>query len=95
MTGSDAIPALAPGVRFRRLDDSRGVLLIPEGVVNLNPTASAVVELLDGVRTTADIALALVRAYAAPASAIATDVAELLERLSAAGWVFFSSPNHP
>jgi pyrroloquinoline quinone biosynthesis protein D len=91
MPGGDVVPALAAGVRFRRLGDGRGVLLIPEGVVNLNPTAAAVVELLDGVRTTTDVCLTLGREYTAPPRTIAADVAELLERLRAAGWVFFSS----
>jgi pyrroloquinoline quinone biosynthesis protein D len=91
MPADDAVHALARGVRFRRLDDGRPVLLIPEGVVNLNPTAAAVVELLDGERTTADICSTLARAYAAPPVAIAADAAELLERLHEAGLVFFSS----
>jgi pyrroloquinoline quinone biosynthesis protein D len=95
MLEGDAVPALARGVRLRRLDDGRAVLLIPEGVVNLNPTAAAVVELLDGERTNADICATLGRAYAAPPAAIAADVGELLERLRAAGWVFFSSPGRP
>jgi pyrroloquinoline quinone biosynthesis protein D len=91
MPAADAIPSLAPGVRFRRLKDGRGVLLIPEGVVNLNSTASAVVELVDGRRTSADICAALSHEYAAAAPTIAADVSELLERLRMAGWVFFSS----
>lgn len=95
MPDDDTVPRLARGVRFRRLDDGRGVLLIPEGVVNLNPTAAAVVELVDGRRTGRDISVDLGRAYAAAVSTIAADVADLLERLRAAGWVFFSSRGQP
>ena len=95
MPAGDATPSLASGVRFRRLDDGRGVLLIPEGVVRLNSTASAVAELVDGRRSCADICATLVRTYAAPAPAIAADVNELLERLRMAGWVFFSSGKRP
>ena len=95
MPAADAVPSLAPGVRFRRLNDGRGVLLIPEGVVNLNSTASVVVELVDGRRSSADICAALGHAYAAAAPAISADVSELLERLHGAGWVFFSSPQLP
>jgi len=90
MPAADVVPAFASGVRFRRLDDARGVLLIPEGVVNLNPTASAVVELVDGRRTSTEICALLLRTYAAPATTLAADVGELLERLREAGWVFFS-----
>jgi pyrroloquinoline quinone biosynthesis protein D len=95
MPAGDAVPALARGVRFRRLDDGRGVLLIPEGVVNLNSSASAVVELVNGRRSSTDICATLGRAYAAAPRAIAADVSELLERLRAAGWVFFSSTERP
>jgi pyrroloquinoline quinone biosynthesis protein D len=91
MPAAEAFPFLAPGVRFRRLEDGRGVLLIPEGVVNLNSSASAVVELVDGRRTSADICASLSPAYAAAPHAISADVSELLERLRIAGWVFFSS----
>jgi len=85
----DDLPALARGVRFRRLDPKRAVLLIPEGVVNLNPSAAAVVELVDGKRSVAEISTELGRAFAAPRNAIEADVGELLDRLRAAGWVFF------
>ena len=88
---ADDVPALARGVRFRRLDTEHAVLLIPEGVVNLNPTAAAVVELLDGKRSAADISAELGGAFAGPVSTIAADVTELLDRLCAAGWVFFFS----
>ena len=87
---ADDVPALSRGVRFRRLDSNRAVLLIPEGVVNLNPTAAAVLELLDGKRSAAEISAELGRAFAAPENTIAPDVGELLDRLCAAGWVFFS-----
>jgi pyrroloquinoline quinone biosynthesis protein D len=95
MAAADGIPSLSAGVRFRRLDDGRGVLLIPEGVVNLNSTASAVVELVDGRRSSADICATLARTYAGSTPAIAADVSELLNRLRVAGWVFFSSTGRP
>lgn len=84
-------PSFARGVRFRRLDDGRGVLLIPEGVVNLNATAAAVAELLDGTRSTSGIAAELCVRFGAPSESIAADVEELLSGLAQRGWVFFSS----
>lgn len=87
-----AIPTLARGVRFRRLADGQGVLLIPEGAVKLNPTAAAAVELLDGARSSADIAKELTQRFAGQEGSIAADVEALLRRLARRGWVFFSSP---
>ena len=39
-------PALAKGVRFRRIADGRGIILIPEGMVDLSPSAAAIIELV-------------------------------------------------
>jgi pyrroloquinoline quinone biosynthesis protein D len=85
------VPGLALGVRTRRLDDGKVVLLVPEGVVNLNPSAAATVELFDGVRSCAQIATELAERFDAPRGSIVSDVAELVDRLAARGWVFFSS----
>jgi len=87
----ERVPGFAHGVRARRLDDGTVVLLVPEGIVNLNPTAAATVELFDGTRSCAAIAAELAARFAAPRESIAADVAGLADRLAARGWVFFSS----
>jgi pyrroloquinoline quinone biosynthesis protein D len=91
VNADERVPAFARGVRPRRLDDGKVVLLVPEGIVNLNPTAAATVELFDGTRSCAAIADELAGRFAAPRESIAADVGELAERLAARGWVFFSS----
>lgn len=80
---------LARGVRLRRLDEGRSVLLVPEGVVNLNAPAAATVELLDGVRSCDDIAMELKTRFRDPATSIESDVAELVDRLAGRGWICF------
>jgi pyrroloquinoline quinone biosynthesis protein D len=78
---------LARGVRFRRLPDGAGVLLVPEGVVNLTETAAAIAELIDGERSSSDIAAALTQAFDAPRATIEADVDELLARFAGNTWL--------
>jgi pyrroloquinoline quinone biosynthesis protein D len=76
-------PSFAKGVRFRRLPDGQGTLLIPEGVVNLNASAAAIVELINGERSPAAIAHALSERYGANEADITRDVEKLLKDLAA------------
>jgi pyrroloquinoline quinone biosynthesis protein D len=75
-------PRLAPGVR-RQTDrvSGRPTLLYPEGVLLLNPTGAAVVELCDGRRTLEDIIAILAARFAAPPERVGPDVTEYLLRL--------------
>ncbi len=80
-------PVLAQGVRFRRSADGQGLLLIPEGVVNLNDSAAAIIELVDGQRTVAEIAALLATRYGMDVAAIASDIEDLLQRLAIKTWL--------
>jgi coenzyme PQQ biosynthesis protein PqqD len=77
----DSIPRLW---RLARLDHDpvrgRPVLLYPEGAVLLNDTGKAILELVDGRRTVAEIAAVLGERYNADVSA---DVSEYLSALEA------------
>jgi pyrroloquinoline quinone biosynthesis protein D len=79
-------PRLVTGARLH-YDDVRSehVLLIPEGVVRLNPTAAEVLELCDGRRSLDDIAGALSERYAG--ADVRNDVRELLDALAQRGLV--------
>jgi len=85
-------PKYARGVRFRRLADGSGVLLVPEGVVKLSETAASIAELVDGARTPAEIATALAVQFDARPDAIATDVAGLLRDFARKTWLESETP---
>ena len=76
----DSVPHLW---RLARLDydpaRQRPVLLYPEGAVLLNDTGRAILELVDGTRTVAEIAAMLGERYQADVSA---DVTEYLSHLA-------------
>jgi coenzyme PQQ biosynthesis protein PqqD len=65
----------------------QGKLLIPEGVVELNAPAAAIVELINGKRTPADIAQELAEHFGASAANIVGDVESLLNDLAARQWI--------
>jgi pyrroloquinoline quinone biosynthesis protein D len=69
--------------RLARLDydpaRQRPVLLYPEGAVLLNETGRAILELVDGRRTVAEIAAALSARYQTD---VTTDVTEYLSHLA-------------
>jgi pyrroloquinoline quinone biosynthesis protein D len=79
-------PRLVTGARLR-YDEVREehLLLIPEGVVRLNPTAAAVLELCDGERSLDDIAGALSARYAG--ADVGDDVRELIDAMVQRGLV--------
>lgn len=87
MTAGTGAVRLARGVRFRHLPDGAGVLLVPEGVVNLSETAAAVAALIDGERSAGDIAAALAQTFDAPRERIEADVEELLARFAGKTWL--------
>jgi pyrroloquinoline quinone biosynthesis protein D len=79
-------PRLVTGARLG-YDDVREehVLLIPEGVVRLNPTAAEVLELCDGERSLDDIVGALSARYAG--ADVHDDVVELVDAMAQRGLV--------
>jgi pyrroloquinoline quinone biosynthesis protein D len=79
-------PRLVTGARLR-YDDVREehVLLIPEGVVRLNPSAAEVLELCDGERSLDDIVGALSARY--EGADVRDDVRELVDAMAQRGLV--------
>ena len=79
-------PRLATGARLR-YDEVREehMLLIPEGVVRLNPTAAEVLELCDGRRSLEDIAGVLSARY--DGADVHDDVRQLVDALAERGLV--------
>ena len=79
-------PRLVTGARLR-YDEVREehLLLIPEGVVRLNPTAAEVLELCDGERSLDDIVGALSARYGG--ADLGADVHELVGAMAQRGLV--------
>jgi pyrroloquinoline quinone biosynthesis protein D len=79
-------PRLVTGARLR-YDDVREehVLLIPEGVVRLNPSAAEVLELCDGERSLEDIVGALSARY--EGADLRDDVMDLVDAMAQKGLV--------
>jgi pyrroloquinoline quinone biosynthesis protein D len=79
-------PRLVTGARLR-YDEVRQehVLLIPEGVVRLNPSAAEVLELCDGERLLDDIVGALSARY--DGADLRDDVLELVDAMAQRGLV--------
>jgi pyrroloquinoline quinone biosynthesis protein D len=77
-------PRLVTGARLR-YDEVREehVLLIPEGVVRLNPTAAEVLGLCDGERSLDDIVGALSERY--DGADLGDDVQELIQAMAQRG----------
>jgi coenzyme PQQ biosynthesis protein PqqD len=76
-----ARPKLTKGVRLQ-IDSTRGktVLLYPEGIVELNETAHAILSRCDG-RTLGEIVRELAEEYEANCNALAGDVRDTLADL--------------
>ena len=68
---------------------NRHILLYPEGLVALNPTAAEILGLCDGRRTMEEIVSLLSSKYESPD--ITTDVQELLAGLAAKGLVTYDT----
>jgi pyrroloquinoline quinone biosynthesis protein D len=79
-------PRLVTGARLLR-DDVREehVLLVPEGVVRLNPTAAEVLELCDGERSLDEIVADLSARY--DGFDLCDDVRELVDAMTQRGLV--------
>ena len=82
LTPSD-VPRLPRGVRLR-FDAVRQaeVLLAPERAFDLDANAAAVLRLVDGRRTVAEIATALAEEYAAARAEIEADILPMLGELA-------------
>ena len=75
-------PRLTPKARLQP-DRVTGelALLYPEGVLMLNPTGAAILELCDGQHTILEVATTLAEQYGVTPEEITPDVIEYLDRL--------------
>jgi coenzyme PQQ biosynthesis protein PqqD len=78
---------LARGVRLRREADGSTLLLVPEGIVELNEPAAAALALANGSRSTDEIVAALAEQFDDPDGTLRADVQALLADLAERGFV--------
>jgi coenzyme PQQ biosynthesis protein PqqD len=85
---NDASPLrFGKGVRFRRDAEGNALLLVPEGALQLNGTAGAAVELVDGKRTLNDIVGVMVERFDVTRDEALAGVSEVFARLAQRGFV--------
>jgi pyrroloquinoline quinone biosynthesis protein D len=75
------------GVRFRHDRDGNALLLVPEGALQLNGTAGAALELVDGERTLDDIVTVLVERFEVTRDDAAAGVTDVFQRLAERGFL--------
>jgi pyrroloquinoline quinone biosynthesis protein D len=84
--GPGCVPRLRPGVRLRAVG-AENVLLVPEGVVKLSATASAIIAAIDGSRSVAEIVALMADRFDTQGVDATDDVSELLDRFSDHAWI--------
>ncbi|MCE8018497.1 pyrroloquinoline quinone biosynthesis peptide chaperone PqqD [Halomonas sp. MCCC 1A17488] len=89
MIDSTSVYRLRPGWRLQwEQAQGRHVLLYPEGMVQLNDSAGAILAQLDGRRDVADVVANLQARFAdAPAAEIERDVHDFLLDAARQGWI--------
>ena len=85
-------PRFAKGVKLRR-DGDDAMLLVPEGALVLNGSASVALELVDGIRTLQQIVAELVERFDVSPELARAETAALFERLIERG--FLRAENFP
>jgi coenzyme PQQ biosynthesis protein PqqD len=78
---------LARGVRLRRQTGGEAMLLVPEGIVSLNETAAAALELADGSRSLDAIVDSLAERFEADRYELEGDVRALLDEFVDRGFL--------
>lgn len=87
----DTLLEISPLLRLQWEEaQQRYVMLYPEGMIELNETAAAILELCDGQHNLTSIVENLEQKYGA--SGIESDVREMLESALNNGWIRGSTP---
>lgn len=78
---------LARGMRLRREPSGDAYLMIPEGIVTINETAAAALELADGTRDVDTIVAALGERFDDAGGTLSNDVRELFDAFAERGFI--------
>jgi pyrroloquinoline quinone biosynthesis protein D len=82
-----ARPRFGKGVKLRTDGEGNVMLLIPEGVLALNGSAAAALELVDGERSLEEIVAVIVERFDVSAESAFEDLVELFGRLEERGFI--------
>jgi len=74
-------------MRLRREPSGAAYLMIPEGIVTINETAAAALELADGMRDFDAIVAALVERFDDAGGTLSDDVRELFDAFAERGFI--------
>jgi pyrroloquinoline quinone biosynthesis protein D len=83
----DAVPRFGKGVRLRRDANGSAMLLVPETALELNESAAAAIELVDGQRTFREIVDAITERFEVNSALAREDVGDLFGRLVERGFI--------
>jgi len=87
-TVAEACPRLSPQYVFRWEESQNAhILLYPEGLIKLNPTAAEILKRCDGERNAEAIIADLCASFPEHADAIAIDTHAFLEAALKKGWL--------
>lgn len=83
---AELTPEIAPTFRLQWEDSqNRYVLLYPEGMVQLSPSAAEILKRCDGVKSISEIIAELSAAF--PGADVGPDVNKFLEEAQRNGWI--------
>ncbi|HEX4014137.1 MAG TPA: pyrroloquinoline quinone biosynthesis peptide chaperone PqqD [Candidatus Cybelea sp.] len=83
----DAVPRFGKGVKFRRDANGSAMLLVPETALELNASAAAALELVDGARSFRAIVDAITDRFEVNGEVAREEVGDLFERLTERGFI--------
>lgn len=84
------IPAIAPGHRFQwEQAQDRWVILFPEGMIQLSPSAAEILKRCSGALSTAAIIEDLQQQF--PGADLGNDVRQFLRTAQEKGWIRFKA----
>lgn len=84
---TSARPRFGKGIKLRHDLDGNAILLVPESALQLNASAAAALELVDGERTVAQIVEAVVERFDVNATEAEREIGGLFDRLAERGFV--------
>lgn len=81
------MPRFGKGVKLRRDPNGSAMLLVPETALELNESAAAALELVDGERTFNEIVAAVTERFEVSSADAREDIGDMFGRLAERGFI--------